>query len=188
MRHEARAWVGTIVIGGVAATASAGEPARVATPVHVRLVADDARFDPAPPAGAAASSRPIRLDEPGGRWRRGIGGTLVNLLPFASNRFHVSAGGRLFGRARGNPALDERGLLSSPRIGGGARSGGRRFAPALLMGVDRQAGTMSVGVDAGLVMGAAMDRGMRGLRGFRRAGGATAAPNGIARITIGYRF
>jgi len=190
MRRQAGRAVTTTIIGCCAASAAiGGEPARVAPPAHIRAIASDARLGPAVPV----LDHRLRLDDPAGQVRHGFGGTLVDLFPFESSRFHLSAGGRLFGRPRANRALDERGLLATPRAGGGGmRSGGRRFAPALLMGIGEAAGGgVELGVDAGVVMGPAMERGARMPRGARLGGsdrGAPHGPNGIARMTVEYRF
>jgi hypothetical protein len=176
----------TAILGiGLTTAATAGEPARVAEPTHLRAAGGEARIGRAVPK---ADTR-LRLDDPDGRLRRGVGGTIVEMRPFADSRFHLAAGGRLFGRSRANRGIDERDLLAAPR-GTGGRPGGRRFAPAFLMGVDeRIAGRLSLGLDAGVVMGPAMDRGIRGGRGMVRNGrDGLPGTNRIARLTLGLHF
>lgn len=176
----------TVIIGiGMTTAAHAGEPARVAPPAHLRALPSDARIGRLVPRPDTR----IRLDDPDGRLRRGIGGTIVEMRPLADSRFHLAAGGRLFGRPRANRALDERELLGAPRTAGSGRFG-RRFAPAFLMGVDEKVvGGVSLGLDAGVVMGPTMDRGPRGGRGLMRRGqDGPGGANGIARVTMGLRF
>ena len=93
----------------------------------------------------------LRIDDPRSPLRRGFGGSMIDLAIGGSN-FHLSAGGKLFGRA-GRPrasVVESQRLL--PAYRGAGRS--RRFSPAMLIGYGGvvQPG-LALGVDAGVVMG-----------------------------------
>jgi hypothetical protein len=121
-----------------------------------------------------------------GRLSRRAGGGLVDYRPLDDDRFHLSAGGRLFNRLAANRALDERELLATPRAGSVLRNP-RRAAPALLMGLTQPtAAGVALGVDAGVVLGPTMD-GARLPRGVRDADGPRGAA-GVARVTMGMKF
>ena len=175
---------------GAPELASAAEPA----PTAVRL--------PAPPASAAGfrlrpiavPTRPaLRLNGPGSMMQTGFGGALVDLFPFEGGKFHLSGGGRLFGRAgrpRG-PEIEPRPL--QPFRAGTLRAG--RRSPAMLIGYGRTVEQgLALGIDAGVVLGrvgATPDRlgrlNRRRLDAIDGRGRRTPA-NGLARVTALYRF
>jgi hypothetical protein len=127
--------------------------------------------------------------------KSGYGGSMVDLFPFEGGKFHVSGGGRLFGRAGRPRASDPESMRYMPSARAGSLRGGRRFTPALLVGyghtVERG---LALGVDAGMVMGrlgATPDR--FGRLNRRRLDsvdgrGSPRPTNGLARVTALYRF
>lgn len=135
----------------------------------------------------------LRVGDPRSPLRRGYGGSMIDLFPFAGGKFHLSAGSKLFGRA-GRPRAS---VVESQRLLPGFRGPGRgrRFSPAMLVGyggtVDRG---MALGVDAGVVMGRITPGGDR-LGHLNREQlpsgvwrGRRDRVNEIARVTALYRF
>ena len=153
----------------------------------------DRRRAPAPTdfrlhASAAATAKPAPLvDAPGGQLRTGFGNSQVELYPFANSGFHLSAGGRLYGRT-GRPRTDneQARLLAGPR-GPGLRSG-RRSSPAALVGIAREVGDgLAVGVDGGAALGR-IDNAPGRLRLTGRESGGDGRVNEVGRVTMRYRF
>lgn len=124
----------------------------------------------------------------------GYGG-ITNLFPVAGGNLHMSAGGRLFGRAgRPRTAGDPESMRYMPALRGGGLRGGRR-SPAMLVGYGRTVEHgLTFGVDAGMVMGrlgATPDRFGRLNRRRLESGdgrGRHMPTNEIARMTALYRF
>jgi hypothetical protein len=171
---------------GAGSAAEAREP--------MRLVVTPAAPLPSPPTPVAARLGPrirdddgaLRVDDPRSRLRSGFGGTLVDLYPEGEEGFHLSAGGRLSRRGTAVPAAAPDHVRALPATTRGP-AWRNRFAPALLAGYDRTvADGVSVGVDAGMVAGRTTPDAsrLRLDRRFRDNAGA----NGVARVTMGYRF
>lgn len=146
-------------------------------------------------AALPATPRTPVVDGPEGRLRTGFGGSMVGLYPLRNSGFHLSAGGRLFGRPgaprTGEPETDR--LLAMPRgTGLGGRGGRRRPSPAMLVGVDRTVGQgLALGIDGGAALGrlySSPGRLGRLLSGHRGGGGAPGRLNEIGRVTMLYRF
>ena len=180
------ATVGALVACCMAsAAARAAEPAargRARAPADYRLHAAPAPSKPAPV-----------VDGPDGRLRTGFGGSLVGMYPVAGSGVHLSAGGRLFGRAGGSGGLEPEGerLLAIPRgsgVGTG-RGGRRRPSPAMLVGVDRPvADGLTLGVDGGAALGG-MYRSAGRLGGSHvRDGASSGRVNQMGRVTMSLRF
>jgi hypothetical protein len=151
----------------------------------------DRRRAPAPTdfrlhATATAKATPL-VDAPGGQLRTGFGNGQVELYPFAGSGFHLSAGGRLYGRT-GRPRNDnEQARLLAGTRGTGLRSG-RRSSPAALVGIARNVGDgLALGVDGGAALGR-LDNAPSRLRLSGHEGGGDGRVNEVGRVTMRYRF
>lgn len=170
------------------AVASAAEPA----PAGVQAAAPVQRRGDFRLKRVTVSVPQLRVDAPQSPLRTGFGGSMVDLFPVTGAKLHVSAGGRLFGRAGRPRAIDPEATPVLPPFRSGAMRGGRRFSPAMLVGYGRTVDRgLAFGVDAGVVMGklgVAPDR-LRVRRFNVTDGHGGRSPiNEIARVTALYRF
>jgi hypothetical protein len=176
---------------GAPALATAAEPA----PSAVR--------SPASPSGGAEfrlkpialpANPALRLNGSRSMLQTGYGGALIDLFPFEGGKFHLSGGGKLFGRAGRPRSPESEPLRPLQAFRAGSLRPGRR-SPAMLVGYGRTVEQgLALGVDAGLVMGrvgATPDRPGRLNRGRLDAidGRGRRTPlNQLARVTALYRF
>ena len=133
------------------------------------------------------------VDGPDGRLRTGFGGSLVGMYPVAGSGIHLSAGGRLFGRAGRPSGLDPEGehLLAVPRGSGvsTSRGGRRRPSPAMLVGVDHPVGNgLTLGVDGDAALGGMYRSAGRLGRPQFRDGASPGRVNQMGRVTMSLRF
>lgn len=175
---------------GCSAGAMAAEPARVRVispapraPVDYRIAVTPDEGDPA-----------LKVDDPRSMLRTGYGGALIDVFPWATGKFHLSAGGRLYrGNARVAAGAPES-LRALPQFRAGPRLS-RRVSPTLLVGYGHAVEHgLALGVDAGVVMGKVVQTPDRVGR-LNRAridaglnGGQANRANGLARVTALYRF
>lgn len=148
-----RIWIGTwtgLAAAAIASPAIAGDSVpigaiRLVQPVSIPVSPEFRLRVVVPPSDAN-----WRMQGAEALTHGGGGGALVDFYPF-DNRFHLSAGGRLFSRdaARStDPASLQ--LLPASRVPGVRR----RFTPAMLMGYSHEnARGLSLGLDAGMMMG-----------------------------------
>ena len=186
---------------------------RMATVLAIALPGMACGAEPAPAIGVGAPAAPkpsgefrlkrmtaptdpqLQVDAPQSIVRTGFGGSMMDLFPIAGEKLHISAGGRLFGRAGRPRASDPESMRYLPAFRGGFGRGGRRFSPAMLVGYGRTVDRgLALGVDAGVVMGkvgATPDRlgrlNRRRLESVDGRGRQTPM-NEIARVTALYRF
>lgn len=145
---------------------------------------------------AAPVDPKLRVNDPASMLRSGYGGALVDVFPFEGGKFHLSGGGRLFGRAgRPRGAGDPESMRYLPAQRGGALRVGRKFSPTMLVGYGRTVERgLAIGVDAGVTMGrmgATPDRFARlNRRRLDSIDGRGHRPglNQLARVTALYRF
>ena len=172
----------------------AAGPAWADPPATVRL--------PSPPRVMSAlrlsvlpdrSDATLRIDHPRSLLRTGYGGSMVDLFPIAGGNFHLSGGPRLFGRAGRPRRVEPENAALLPAFRAGPKLG-RRFTPALLVGYGRPVDRgLSLGVDAGVMMGRVQPMPDR-LGRFNRqrleavVGRGRERPNQLARVTALYRF
>lgn len=163
------------------ATVRSPSPPPVASDLRLSVLPD--RKDPT-----------LRIDDPRSRLRSGYGGSMVDLFPLAGGNLHLSGGPRLFGRAGRRRPTEPENLALLPAFRAGPKLS-RRFSPALLVGYGRPVDRgLSLGVDAGLVMGRihqGPDRlGRLDRQRLEGAGGRSARDqaNPLARMTALYRF
>ena len=179
------------MVAGLTTAAHAGEPvATVAVRTISATVANPYRLKPA----TAPIDPTFRLDDPRAMVRSSYGGSMVDLFPFEGGKFHLSGGGKLFGRPGRARNADPESLRYLPAYRGGPRTG-RKFSPAMLLGYGRTVDHgLTFGVDAGMVMGrigAMPDR--FGRLNRRRLDsvdgrGRRSGMNEIGRVTALYRF
>lgn len=171
-------WVAAVLIGSAgSATLAAAQPPGAA-PTH------DPRLAPLPALPTVVltgtPTAPVRT-EPGG---------MLAVAPLDHVPLHLLAGSRPFGRVGTSRGAGRDGLLAVPR-GAGARYG-RRVSPALLVGLGESAEQgLSIGADAGVMMGRMTGEPYRlGRMGMRIGGGSGRRDglNPVARATMSYRF
>lgn len=187
---RAGGWTFVAMAMALGTAAQADEPTATAGLRAASLTTSPYRLKPA----VAPVDPKFRLDDPRAIVRSGYGGSMVDLFPFEGGKFHVSGGGKLFGRpGRARNAAPES-LRTLPAFHGGPRTS-RRFSPAMLVGYGRTVDQgLTFGVDAGLMMGrigAMPDR--FGRLNRRRLDtvdgkGRRSGLNQIGRVTALYRF
>ena len=167
------------------------QTAAVRLPAPAPRAPSDLRLKPV----TAPANPQLQLDGPQSMLKSGYGGSIVDLFPFEGGKFHISGGGRLFGRPGRPRSADPESMRYLPASRAGSLRSGRRLTPALLVGyghtVERG---LALGVDAGMVMGrlgAMPDR--FGRLNRRRLDsvdgrGSRRPTNPIARMTALYRF
>lgn len=193
-----RDWIGGVIV------LMLGVPAMPATAAPSSSPVADVRA-PAPPSHAVSEYRlkpatapadpTLRIDDPRSMLQTGFGGALTDLFPISGSKFHLSAGGRLFGRAGRPRAAELEPLRPLPPFRAGMLRGGRKFSPTMLVGYGRTVERgLAFGFDAGVVMGklgATPDRfghfNRRRLESLDGRGGRRPM-NQIARVTALYRF
>lgn len=172
---------GAAMAEGPVATVTSATPVASASPYRIKPAL--APVDPT-----------FRLGDPQARIQASYGGSMVDLFPFEGGKFHLSAGGRLFGRPGRARNADPESLRYLPAFRAGPRMG-RKFNPAMLVGYGRTVDQgLTFGIDAGMVMGrigAMPDRfgrlNRRRLDSIDGRGRRTGM-NQLARVTALYRF
>lgn len=175
------------LMGCLAGVAAQAEPAGAPMAGRVTLLPMPGDFR----LHTIALSPGTQVDDPGSRLRTGFGNAMVDLFPFGDGLFHLSAGTRLYGRAR-RPHLsdpDRDRLLSGPRWMGPRFQ--RKSIPVAMMGIGHTVEHgLAFGLDTGVVFGELLSapyrfgQSQRARMGMARGSGI----NQLTRATMLFRF